>query len=73
MMWSLALLLADTVAEGSRHRKIYAPLMKCIFRQCSDIRRIAYFVGIALNVAPLAKVNTEEYYLAVNSNLNKGG
>eukprot|EP00965_Chrysotila_dentata_P257901 6213036-Pleurochrysis_carterae.AAC.2 len=28
---------------------------------------------IALNVTPLAKVNIEEYYLAVNSNLHIGG
>eukprot|EP00965_Chrysotila_dentata_P103765 3425615-Pleurochrysis_carterae.AAC.1 len=30
----------------------------------TDIRRIAKFVGIALNVNLLAKVNIEEYYLA---------
>eukprot|EP00965_Chrysotila_dentata_P100247 3311953-Pleurochrysis_carterae.AAC.3 len=28
---------------------------------------------IALNMTPLAKVNIEEYYLTVNSNLNTGG
>eukprot|EP00965_Chrysotila_dentata_P230999 6198091-Pleurochrysis_carterae.AAC.1 len=39
-----------------------------MFRQYTDIRRITYFVGIALNVTPLAEVNIEEYYLAVNSN-----
>eukprot|EP00965_Chrysotila_dentata_P150943 4988086-Pleurochrysis_carterae.AAC.1 len=58
--------------EGTRLRKIYAPLTKCIFRQYTDIRRINYFVRIALNVTPLAKVNIEEYYSAVNRNLNIG-
>eukprot|EP00965_Chrysotila_dentata_P224237 6194059-Pleurochrysis_carterae.AAC.1 len=52
--------------KGSRHRTIsVTPLTKCIFHQYTDIRRIAYFVGIALNLTPLAKVNIEEYYLAV--------
>eukprot|EP00965_Chrysotila_dentata_P071741 2370065-Pleurochrysis_carterae.AAC.1 len=41
---------------GSRHRMMYAPLTKCIFRQYTDIRRIAYFVGTALSVTPLTKV-----------------
>eukprot|EP00965_Chrysotila_dentata_P233165 6199428-Pleurochrysis_carterae.AAC.1 len=43
------------VTKGSCHRKVYAPLTQCIFRQYTDIRRIYYFVGIALNVTPLAK------------------
>eukprot|EP00965_Chrysotila_dentata_P120043 3970710-Pleurochrysis_carterae.AAC.3 len=59
--------------EGSRLRKVYAPLMKCIFRQYTYIRRIDYFVGIALNVTPLAEVNIEEYYLAANRNLKSRG
>eukprot|EP00965_Chrysotila_dentata_P098889 3270589-Pleurochrysis_carterae.AAC.1 len=55
----------DNVTEGPRHRKIYASLTKCILRQYTDIRQIAYFIGIALNVTPVAKVNIEEYYLTV--------
>eukprot|EP00965_Chrysotila_dentata_P158108 5223443-Pleurochrysis_carterae.AAC.1 len=65
--------VAHCATEGSRHRKIYAILKKFIVRQYTDTRRIAYFVGTALNVSSLAEVNIEEYYLAVDSNLNIGG
>eukprot|EP00965_Chrysotila_dentata_P186821 6168170-Pleurochrysis_carterae.AAC.1 len=53
------------VTEGLLHREIDAQLTKCILRQYTDIRRIAYFVGMALSVTPLVKVNIEEHYLAV--------
>eukprot|EP00965_Chrysotila_dentata_P214691 6188333-Pleurochrysis_carterae.AAC.1 len=52
--------------EGLTSPQSYAPFTKCIFRQYTDIGQIDYFVGIALNVTSLAKVNIEEYYLAAD-------
>eukprot|EP00965_Chrysotila_dentata_P133444 4412322-Pleurochrysis_carterae.AAC.1 len=60
------------VTEGSRHGKRYVPLTKCTFRQYIDIRRIAYFVGIALNVTPLAKSSRQKLNFsgrAIDANL----
>eukprot|EP00965_Chrysotila_dentata_P118603 3921598-Pleurochrysis_carterae.AAC.1 len=69
--WSVACTLINTTTEGSRLRRTYAPSTKCIFLQYTDIRRIDYFVRIALIVTTLAKVNIEECYLPIND-LNIG-
>eukprot|EP00965_Chrysotila_dentata_P091502 3021371-Pleurochrysis_carterae.AAC.1 len=50
------------VTEGSRRRKIYASLTKCIFRQYTTNQLLC---RNRPQREPLAKVITEEYYLAL--------